>query len=165
MNEQIDWPAIDASFKEHRGVDSPEHAERIQPAPGSYQASIYRVEAVARNGKPTISWRFRIVGSLFEGAIVMKTTWLDTDNPKSMAGAARDLVSVGHDGPPSTFIHHADRYTDSIVNITIKANANRPEWPYVYIDGLARKPEVKPEVASVLQLPSGVAFNDEDIPF
>ena len=165
MNEQIDWGAIDASFIEHRGVGASEHVERIQPAPGPYQASIYRVEAVARNGKPTISWRFRIVGGAFEGAIVMKTTWLDTDNPKSMAGAARDLVSVGHDGPPSTFIQHADRYTDSIVNITIKANTNRPEWPYVYIDGLARKPEVKPEVASVLQLPSGVAFNDEDIPF
>ena len=172
MNEQIDWGAIDASFKEHQGSAIPERIDRIQPAPGSYQASIHRVEAVARNGKPTISWYFRIVGGAFEGSIVRKTTWLDTDNPKSMAGAARDLVGVGHEGSPSSFIQSADRYTDSIVNITIKSNDKKPEFPWVYIDGLARKPvQTAPEPTGVLQLPSGVAladtsaFNDEDIPF
>ena len=166
MNEQIDWGAIDASFQQHRGSAPPEHIEHIQPSPGSYQASIHRVEAVARNGKPTISWRFRIIGGNFEGAVVMKTTWLDTDNPKSMAGAARDLVSVGHEGSPSSFIQNADRYTDSVVNITVKDNPNRPTWPYVYIDGLARKAEpVAAQPTGAVQLPSGVAFNDEDIPF
>ena len=99
MNEQIDWGAIDASFQQHRGSAPPEHIEHIQPSPGSYQASIHRVEAVARNGKPTISWRFRIIGG-------------------------------------------------------------------VYIDGLARKAEpVAAQPTGAVQLPSGVAFNDEDIPF
>lgn len=166
MSEQIDWGAVDASFQQHRGSAPAEHVEHIQPAPGTYQASIYRVEAVARNGKPTISWRFRITGGVFDGAIVMKTTWLDTDNPKSMANAARDLVNVGHEGSPSSFIQSADRYTDSVVNITIKDNPNRPKWPYVFIDGLARKPEpVAANPPSTVPLPSGVKFNDDDIPF
>ena len=75
-------------------------------------------------------------------------------------------MSVGHEGSPSSFIQNADRYTDSIVNITVKDNPNRPKWPYVFIDGLARKPEpAAAQPTGGVQLPSGVAFNDEDIPF
>ena len=172
MNTPADWAAIDAAWGMVSADDTagPRMNYLTSDDAGDYQAKVYKAEMVVRNQKPTIKWQFQVVSGQRKGYLVSHTTWLDADDPKSMARAARDFVAVGHTGKPSSFMQNVSRYVDSIVNIGVRPNAQKPQFPWVDIRELAKEPvkhpvTTPPGMSFTAEPAAQEKFNDDDIPF
>ena len=172
MNTTAEWAAIDAAWKKVNSGDV--SSERMNyltsDHPGSYQAKVYKAEPVSRNQKLTINWKFQVISGEYKGYLVSHTTWLDPDDEKSMARAARDFVGVGHEGSPSSFVGNLSRYVDSIVNITVRSNTQKHQFPWVDINGVAQRAkqaqtDLPPGVNFTNSPAQGEKYDDDDIPF
>ena len=168
-----EWAAIDNAWnqiKDSATSNEPRMSYLTNEECGDYQAKIYRLEVVNRNQSPTIRWVFQVISGDYKNYFASHTTWLDAEDPKSMARAARDFASVGHAGSPSSFAQNVGRYVDAIVNIQVRPNTKNPKFPWVYIEGVAKEaaPSGVPKLPGmpfVNKPAEAEKFNDEDIPF